>query len=87
MSLRNISADEENLMPATNHVCQNCRYWVLEPESTEHRHCDFIWTIQGERVAATTGCSIAVTVLDDSGLDVFLRTGPNFSCPNFSDKG
>ncbi len=71
-------------MAAVSNVCQNCSYWVLEPESNVHRHCDFINTIQGERVAATTGCSIIATAHDDSGLCVSLRTGPNFSCPNFS---
>ena len=73
-------------MAAAANVCQNCTSWVLEPESTTHRHCDFINTIQGERVAETSGCSIAVEVHDDSGLSVYLRTGPNFSCPNFSAK-
>lgn len=71
---------------ASASVCQNCCYWVLEPESKTHRHCDFINTIQGERVAGTSGCAIVVDVNDDSGLSVFMRTGPDFSCPNFSAK-
>ncbi|HEC1424263.1 TPA: hypothetical protein R1W95_001051 [Pseudomonas aeruginosa] len=61
-------------------VCKNCRYWGQIYEGC----CDFIDTIAGERVAATTGCQIIATVSDDSGLNTLLKTGPNFSCPNFS---
>lgn len=71
---------------ATSNVCRNCRHWELEPEGNGHHHCDFINTIQGERVAESTGCSIIATAHDDSGLCVFLRTGPEFSCPNFTSK-
>ncbi|WP_427121592.1 hypothetical protein [Pseudomonas aeruginosa] len=61
-------------------VCENCRYWGQIYEGC----CDFIDTIAGERVAATTGCQIIATVSDDTGLNTVLKTGPNFSCPNFS---
>jgi len=61
-------------------VCKNCRHWRSDRDGI----CDFIDTIQGERVAKTTGCEIIVTVHDDSGLCAELKTGPNFSCPNFS---
>lgn len=62
----------------TSSVCKNCRHW-------RNGCCDFIDTIQGEKVADTTGCSIIATAHDDSGLQVELRTGPDFSCPNFSE--
>lgn len=65
-------------------VCKNCSNWRLEPESGGQRHCYFIDTIQGERVAKTTGCELIATAHDDSGLSAYLRTGPDFSCPNFS---
>ncbi|MFL1449144.1 hypothetical protein ACI77O_12185 [Pseudomonas tritici] len=58
-------------------VCENCRHW------DHNRHCDFIDTINGVRVAATTGCEIIAEVQDDSGLWTSLKTGPKFSCPNF----
>jgi hypothetical protein len=58
-------------------VCRNCRYW------TSKGYCDFIDTIQGERVADTTGCQIIATVHDDYGLATVLKTAPNFSCPSF----
>lgn len=64
-------------------TCKNCRWWRLEPEGDGHRHCDFIDTIEGERVASTTGCALIATAHDDSGLCAYLRTAPNFSCPNF----
>lgn len=59
-------------------VCRNCAYW------TSDGYCDFIDTIQGERVADTTGCQIIAVVHDDSGLYTQLKTGPDFSCPSFS---
>lgn len=59
-------------------VCSNCRHW------DSNGNCDFIDTIQGERVADTTGCQIIATVHDDSGLWTVLKTAPNFSCPSFS---
>ena len=58
-------------------VCRNCRHW------TSKGYCDFIDTIQGERVADTTGCQIIATVHDDYGLTTALKTAPNFSCPSF----
>lgn len=61
-------------------VCKNCRHWGEMYEGC----CDFIDTISGERVAETTGCEIIATASDDTGLSVQLKTGPNFSCPNFS---
>ncbi len=61
-------------------VCENCRYWGQMYEGC----CDFIDTISGERVAETSGCQIIATVSDDTGLNTLLKTGPNFSCPNFS---
>jgi len=60
-------------------VCSNCVYWGDYYEGC----CDFIDTINGERVADTTGCQIIVKVSDDSGLETRLKTGPDFSCPNF----
>lgn len=58
-------------------VCRNCRNW------TSKGYCEFIDTIQGERVADTTGCQIIATVHDDYGLTTVLKTAPNFSCPSF----
>lgn len=58
-------------------VCSNCEHW------TSDRYCDFIDTIQGERVADTTGCQIIAEVHDDSGLYTNLKTGPGYSCPSF----
>lgn len=60
-------------------VCQNCIHWGDYYEGC----CNFIDTIHGECVADTTGCQIIVKVSDDSGLDARLKTGPDFSCPNF----
>ena len=60
-----------------NRVCSNCRHW------DSNGNCDFIDSIQGERVANTTGCQIIATVHDDSGLWTVLKTAPNFSCPSF----
>lgn len=59
-------------------ACRNCAYWTSEG------NCDFIDTIQGERIAGTTGCRIIAVVHDDSGLYTQLKTGPDYSCPSFS---
>lgn len=59
-------------------ICKNCRWWVGKSV------CDFIDTIQAELVLKTTGCEIAVTVSDDSGLHAVLKTAPGYSCPNFT---
>nr|WP_192963393.1 hypothetical protein [Pseudomonas fluorescens]CEK42217.1 hypothetical protein PQBR57_0264 [Pseudomonas fluorescens SBW25] len=63
---------------AASSICRNCRHW------DSNGNCDFIETIQGERVANTTGCQIIATVHDDSGLWTVLKTAPRYSCPNFS---
>lgn len=61
-----------------NRVCKNCRHW------DSNGNCDFIDTIQGERVADSTGCQIIATVNDDCGLWTVLKTAPDFGCPNYS---
>lgn len=64
-------------------TCSNCAHWQPLPRyidgGPEERgnYCDY----PGEGDAT---CDIVVVALDDSGLDVWLRTGPNFSCPNFT---
>lgn len=72
-------AAKEQAAQNSQKVCRNCRWWGREYEGC----CDFIDTTHSERVANTTGCTIVVKVLDDSGLDARLKTAPNFSCPNF----
>lgn len=79
--LDELMAMREQMSMQANRVCKNCRYWVADG------NCDFIDTIQGERVANTTGCQIIAEVHDDSGLYTVLKTAPNFSCPNFSAAG
>jgi hypothetical protein len=59
-------------------VCKNCRWWVGKSV------CDFIDTTHAVRALKTTGCEIAVTVSDDSGLHAVLKTAPGYSCPNFT---
>lgn len=72
-----LAARQETEVKARN-VCRNCRWW------DSSGNCDFIDTIQGERIADSTGCQIVVHVHDDSGLYTELKTGPNFTCPSFT---
>lgn len=62
----------------TVRACKTCRWW------DSSGNCDFIDTIQGEAVAGTTGCQIVAHVHDDYGLHTALKTGPDYSCPNFT---
>lgn len=55
-------------------VMIRCKYWE---ESTMH-YCDFIDTTLNTN--PETRIEIAVSVRDDSGLDVRLETGPEFGC-------
>lgn len=66
-----------------SNTCSNCRYW-LPMHKGDGSYCDFINTVDGEQLVSTSGCEIVATAHDDTGLDVFLRTGPDFSCPSFS---
>jgi hypothetical protein len=75
--LDELLAAKEREAQRANSVCKNCRNW-------SDGVCDFIDTIQGMKMASTTGCTIKVTVQDDSGLWTELQTGPDFSCPSFS---
>lgn len=59
-------------------VCRNCKWWLGGV-------CDFIDTIHADKVAASSGCEIVATADDDSGLSVVLKTGPNYSCPSFTE--
>jgi hypothetical protein len=76
--LDELLAAREQVTQKASRVCKNCRYWDSEG------NCEFIDTIQGERVADTTGCQIIVTVHDDYGLNAVLKTAPDFGCPNYS---
>ena len=67
---------------AVDPVCKNCKWWDVES------NCDFIATIQGEAAHKKGhGADIACRVLDDSGLEVHLKTGPDFGCVNFHPDG
>lgn len=63
---------------AVRPACKNCTWW--EHDST----CDFIDTISGDTAYKKGhGAAIAVKCLDDQGLSVNLKTGPEFGCVNF----
>lgn len=61
-------------------ICKTCHYWGRYREST----CDIIGlnTVLPE----PTGADIFVKVLDDSGLEADLVTGPNFGCTLWKEK-
>ena len=62
--------------PEVKPVCKNCKWWDID----YHHRCDFI----GDAVYKKgQGAAIVVKVLDDSGLGVYLKTGPDFGCVNF----
>lgn len=73
--LDELLAAKEHACKTVNSACKNCRHWGAEYEGA----CGFIDTIQGVRAASTTGCEIIVTALNDSGLEVNMKTAPNFS--------
>lgn len=55
-------------------TCKTCRWWSRHGEGD----CDVLGTRQAEE--PDTLVVIDVVVADDTGLDVRLRTGPEFGC-------
>ena len=51
-------------------TCERCLHW-------NDGYCEVIYNIQEDK---SKMIDIEVEVLDDSGLSVHLRTGPNFGC-------
>ena len=71
---------ERNLHPEVKPVCKNCKWWDIN----YHSRCDFIAISTGDaEYKKGQDAAIAVRVLDDSGLIVYLKTGPDFGCVNF----
>ena len=59
-------------------VGKNCKWWINESL------CDFMYTKPGgEAYKKGHGVGIEVTALNDSGLWVQLKTGPDFGCVNY----
>lgn len=63
-----------NLIPFS---CKTCLYWK------DKRYCDYVNIQDG----GNKQFFIDVYVLDDSGLEVTLLTGPDFGCCHFFDVG
>lgn len=65
--------------------CKNCRWWgrggICEFVDTEY-------VFRGEaKKTDAAAFSITVQVDDDQGLDVWLKTGPEFGCVHFAVNG
>jgi hypothetical protein len=62
-------------------TCMNCKYWYKpDHECTAvETWADWDSTVKDDDFA------VAVRYDDDQGLNVQLRTGPNFGCVNFHD--
>lgn len=60
-------------------LCKNCKFWGRYREGC----CDRQGSIFENNLA---GFEADARVLDDSGLDIFLRTGPEFGCVHFQNK-
>ena len=66
--------------------CKDCRWWKRDGV------CDFADTVDVLRDKANPNPSaaafaIAISADDDQGLDVWLRTGPEFGCVHFAMNG
>ena len=78
----NIAITGQSKLSVVKPVCKNCKWWEADS------NCDFIFTIQGEDTYKKGhGADIVCWALDDSGLEVRLKTGPDFGCVNFQLKG
>lgn len=61
-------------------TCRNCKFWGRYKTGV----CD---RIEYDNPPTHPGdASIDVRVMDDSGLDVWFRTGPDFGCSLFEKK-
>lgn len=59
--------------------CKDCMWWGCDEDGV----CFLDWEISKGEKPATEGFGIGVRVLDDSGLEVVLKTGPLFGCNRF----
>lgn len=58
-------------------TCKTCKWW-------DEGVCEIVDTIHADQPATTF--QIEVKVADDHGLDVKLRTGPDFGCIHHANK-
>lgn len=66
--------------------CKDCKYWKANSLYDGHV-CDIVGMDErGEYNVLDNACGILYHVLDDSGLDCGLVTGPMFGCVNFKAK-
>ena len=71
--------------------CNNCRYWgKTDGGGIEYNK---VWTVCGyirwpepTDPIGESEAALYAYASDDSGLEVDLRTGPNFGCTNFEEK-
>ena len=64
-----------------NMKCKDCSHWDV------YSCCDAVSMDDPDYPHNNNELfGIRVNVLDDSGLDVYLRTSPNFGCLNFNAK-
>ena len=77
-------------------TCSTCKHWENPATRLTRRTCEPIKVGECGLVDSTTGVTlfdqgrgmdVVVTVHDDSGLWSTLRTGENFGCINFQQKG
>jgi hypothetical protein len=61
-------------------TCSDCKFWGRY----RHMVCDVIEL--GDEVIDGNAARIDVRVLDDSGLDAYLVTGPSFGCVKYEKK-
>lgn len=55
-------------------TCKNCKHWQSDQECA---------ALDNDIKPPTNGLSVEVNVLDDSGLYVTIKTGPDFGCTLF----
>lgn len=60
-------------------ICKNCRFWGVVFEGV----CD---KIGDDYMDSDSSFDIEWDALDDSGLELYFKTGPNFGCVHFSHK-
>ena len=65
-----------------NRKCKNCKYWG-EPFDGM---CDWSESFPPSDESESHAFDIEVTALDDQGLEVNIKTGPEFGCIHFKQK-
>ena len=60
-------------------TCKNCKYW-------DDGICDYVGWMETDSQVPDDDMGIDADAHDDSGMYVYLKTGPNFGCLKFNQR-